>query len=913
MPGLWMDIDERRLIMINFVGRVEEIQMFHQSIEALLKKRSPIHQVFLITGEGGFGKTTLLRKYEEILQTEYSHRLLCIYLDCEQIGLRPQDGTPPLMRKLVDLLKIADPEFQACQFEQAWCIFEQTWHKRDEHRHQVELSRALVEDLVSLSSHKPLVILLDTWECVASFASEWLRQGLLRHSIKSEGRIVFVIAGRLSEEFILKTRDALHEVGALIHDRNLGKFTESEVKEFLKIEGIKENDVNKVYRLTRGIPLALAIFKEIALRFRESAGVVEEPESVDTDKKIITMMVIRFFRHLDRHSDLINRLYRQIFYTLAMLGTIRCGDSVRAQLLEKWWEQIPPKGPKFLQLSDKLPKEFSFIQSNLNLHPDVMEIIVDYLKREKRHEAVILAKQAIEVCKSMLTPGGVESDKNCWNLHLINFLFWAQGYRQGISSALELVASGSARLRDDLYELLCKWEEDIAEHGFKDHISYLINVIKNWGSREASSLFQKLTAIFQTKREEQIAGLLSQARRAAQRGNYGDAVHAIEQAANLIGGTPPIPSEQWAWVINSTVQNCLQDKHAWLDALKIVQKGRRLVDDDPWLLLAEAEVLIRLKMFPQAYARLQNVRSSLSRANQRFLMVMEDIEQNINRQIQKIPTKGRKSARIMTNMGDLSSAYGDFERAERYYQEALERDPFYIPAAIKLAHLLRQIGQINQAAQWLEDIEQTINTLETQRIVTPDILTQWKARFEECKGSIYVTQWVLENQSQDLDQSIFHFKRAIELSPGYANPYIGIAWVYLYRNDGEKAYDYLKEARELLEQEEKGPLYQVYNGMGIAKLLCHNQGERFFGIARTLCEQTRKDKITRPYQVRAHHGIASLGLRDFDQASTNFSQLAEFRTAKGWWNTLKKDVELLCDLLPPDTQQQVGEILGILF
>ena len=898
--------------MINFVGRVEEIQLFHRSIEALLEKRSPIHQVFLITGEGGFGKTTLLRKYEEIIQTKYGHRLLCIYLDCEQIGLRPQDGTPPLMRRLVDLLKIADPEFQAGRFEQAWRVFEQTWYKRDEHRHQVELSRALVEDLVSLSSHKPLVILLDTWECVASFASEWLSRGLLRHSIESKGRIVFVIAGRLSEEFILKTRDALHEFRALIYDRHLTKFTKSEVKEFLQVEGIKENDVEKVYRLTRGIPLALAIFKEIAVRFRESAGIVEEPKDIDTDRKIITGMVIRFFRQLDSHSDLINRLYRQIFYTLAMLGTIRCGDSVRAQLLEKWWEQIPPKGPKFGQLSDKLPKEFSFIQSNLNLHPDVLEILVDYLKREKRLEAVIIARRAIEVCRSMLTSEGGESDKNCLNLHLINFLFWAQEYRQGISLALELAVSSSVRFRDDLYKLLCEWEEDIAEHGFKDHISSLINVIKNWGSREASNLFQKLTASFQIKLEEQIAGLLSHARRAAQRGNYGDAVHAVEQAANLIGGTPLIPSERWALDIHSTVQNCLQDKHAWLDALKIVQKGRRLVDDDPWLLLAEAEVLMRLKMFPQAYARLQNVRSHLSRANQRFLKVMEEIEQNINRQIQKIPTKGRKSARIMTNMGDLSSAYGDFERAERYYQEALERDPFYIPAAIKLAHLLRQIGQLNQAAQWLKDIEQMINTLETQRIVTPDILTQWKARFEECRGSLYVTRWVLENQSQDLSQAISHFKRAIELSRGYANPYIGIAWVYLYLKNGEEAYNYLSEARKLLEREEKGPLYQVYNGMGIAQLLCHKQGERSFGIARTLCEQTREDKITRPYQVMAHHGIASLGLRDFDQASKDFGQLTEFRTAKGWWNTLKKDVELLCDLLAPDTQQQVGKILGIL-
>jgi len=74
----------------NFIGRREEIQRFRESVEALARNCPPNIQVFLIGGEGGFGKTTLLRKYEEIVRTEYDSNLLCIYLDCEQTGLRSQ-------------------------------------------------------------------------------------------------------------------------------------------------------------------------------------------------------------------------------------------------------------------------------------------------------------------------------------------------------------------------------------------------------------------------------------------------------------------------------------------------------------------------------------------------------------------------------------------------------------------------------------------------------------------------------------------------------------------------------------------------------------------------------------------------------------------------------------------------------
>jgi len=908
-----------------FVGRKEEIQRFRESVEVLLEKRFPNIQVFLIGGEGGFGKTTLLRRYEEIIREEYSDSLLCIYLDCEQTGLRAQDGTLPLMRMLVDLLKEEYPEFLADRFEQAW---HRRINGRDRHQHQVKCSKAFVEDLISLSSHKPLVILLDTWERVESFASDWLRQGLLRHSLEArrqgQGYFVFVIAGRFSEEFILNTRDALSEFSSLIHARTLSRFTRSETEEFLVTQGINVN-VEEVYRLTKGIPLALSIFKEMAIRFQESGVEGLKPGSADVDKEIIQALVTRFFRHLENYPGLEASLYRKSFYTLAMVSTIRYRDyknSVRIQLLQKWWEKTFLHGYDFSQWAERLQREFSFVQSGLTLHPDVQEVLVRYLKegygKQHHYDAVILAQKAIEICNSMLTSEIGGSDK-IWNLYLLNFLLWAQEYEQGLRLALSLVSSASSKFRNDLFELLSEWEEDVAEHGFKQDISSLLNVIDKWGDQEALDCFQKLTIRYQPNHQDQdinIMGLLSQAQKAARRGNYVTAIQAIESVTIKV--TSPSPFEEWALKIHSTVHNLLniKDKQAWLSALRIVQEGRRIVDDDPWLLLAEARVLNQLKMFPQALVCLQSAslnRSLVSHTKQiSFNKIWEELYQAIQRQVTKMPQGKRRGARILTNLGDLSGAYGDFGKAEQYYQKALEMDSYYIPAAIKRANLLRQMGRLDEAAQWLGEVEHRMETIKARDIVAPQLLTQWRAGLKECWGSLYATRGVMENHHDDLEKSISYFQKAIELSSNYANPYIGKAWVYLLLGKGEEAYSLLEKARRILEKEEKGPLYQVYNRMGIAAMHCGRRGEHFFTVALTLCEQTRKEKITRPYQVIANHGIASLGLKNFEQASEDFRQLKKFRKAKGWWAMLKEEVRLLYTLLPKKYQEQAGIALAII-
>jgi len=825
------------------------------------------------------------------------------------------------MRMLVALLEEADPEFRADRFKQAW---DRQPDGGDRHQHQVECSRAFVEDLVSMSSRKPLVVLLDTWERVESFASEWLRRGLLYHSLEAHGHLIFVIAGRLSEEFILNTRDALIEFSAFIHDRTLSRFTRSETEEFLATEGININS-EEAYRLTRGIPLALSIFKEMVVRFQEGVSEEQRPSSADLDKGIIQALVTRFFRHLENCPGLEASLYRKSFYTLAMISTIRYDGGARIQLLQKWWEQTVLHGYDFSQWAARLRREFSFVQSSLTLHPDVAKVVVRFLKgeqegagrrrdRERNPDAVILAQQAIEICQSIPTSEKVSD----WDLLYLNFLFWAQEYQQGMRVAISLVSSASSTFRDDLRELLREWEEDVAEHGFKRDISSLLDVIDKWGNQEAVDRLQEMASRYQTDPQGLITGLLDQARKAAQRGNHENSVRAVEQAAKHIGVTPPQPFEKWALEIHSIVQNLLStgDRQAWLSALRIVQEGRRLVDDDPWLLLAEARVLSQLKMFPQAYACLRSAflkRSLVSHSRQiSFNTIWDGLYQTIQQRVATMPQRGYKRAKILTNLGDLSGAYGDFRNAEQYYQKALEKDPFYIPAAIKRANLLRQMGQLQEAAYRLEEAEQRMRTIEAQNIVALKLLTQWRAGLKECWGTLYATRGILEDCSDDLRQSIHHFQEARRLSPEYANPYIGEAWVYLLLGEGEKAYFLLESARGILEREEKGPLYQVYNGMGIAALRCGKRGESFFTVALTLCERTREEKITRPYQVIAHHGIASLGLRNFDQASEDFRQLWRFREARGWWTTLKEDVRLLCYLLPEEYQQQAGAVLATL-
>ncbi len=213
-----------------FIGRAEERQRFCESVESLSKGEVPCYRVYLIYGEGGFGKTWLLYKYQTIAQDK---GIPSIYFDCEKEQISQEGGTYLLMQALMRHLQEIDDHLRNGAFEYIQKMREK---KEGIRPSQIEYSRAFIEDVRVLLRKYPLVILLDTWEKVQAFASNWLGLGLMGQLLRSEeGRhVIFVVAGRLTDDFILNIRDTLHEFQNAIYRRPLETFTKTEVQEYLE-------------------------------------------------------------------------------------------------------------------------------------------------------------------------------------------------------------------------------------------------------------------------------------------------------------------------------------------------------------------------------------------------------------------------------------------------------------------------------------------------------------------------------------------------------------------------------------------------------------------------------------------------------------------------------------------------------
>lgn len=878
-----------------FIGRKDEIQRFQKSIEALQAGHTEEYQVFLITGEGGFGKTTLLKRYESLAKEE---RMRVAYLDCDCDDFRPDGGTPPLMNALADYLQQA-AGFAAERFRQAFERWKNRDRENEEARHdlQVACSRALLEDLIEYaSSGSPIVILLDTWEVVHSFASEWLVRGLIARifSCDLRHRFLLVVAGRLQDEFCLQISDALHN-GPAIYRRELFRFTRREVEEYLSNYGIRA-DPEQVYRLTRGIPLALDLFRQ-APRPEEHLDAAEMPSGHETDVEIIRRMTFRFLRHLESYGRYESTLYRRLIYSMAMLKGGYYGEANalawRIRFFRKWWSKLIPNGEEGVdEWAQKLSARFSFVREGFDLHPDVRHFIALYLRKEKRDEAVQLAQEAIGVCNSAVEAEQEKSERTRWKIVRLHFQLWAQEYRQAIKEALSLLPE-SFTVRSALRDTLKGWGEESQD------LSALIEIAERWGEPYSIQRFQELSNRYRLDTSGRIGGSLSQAQAAARRGNWEVTIRALKEAAELAAN----PSSEWAPIILSIVDHLMSssDPKVWPEIWKAIQTmGRKLGGDHPLVLLAEARILERLRMPVQAIARLQEIRMAGEELPNKFLKRLEEMERRIKEAAANIG-----NARTLTCLGNQLAAYGDFDEAERYYKEALKIDPGYTPAAIRLIHLLRQLDRFEEAEAQLSEAERQIANTGP----APD---EWQAGLAEAKGRLWMSKGIQTGNMDDLDKALKCFESSISYAPRYANPYIAEGWVYLIKKEPQEAYNRFEEGRRILEGSPKpGPLYVVYNGMAIACQMKENpNAQTFFLLAQTLCKETKK--ITRPYQTRAHLGLALIGLGRFEDACEAFRQLQTFCRARGWLRELIAIVRVLKEALPAPQGMGAGGAEGIL-
>jgi tetratricopeptide (TPR) repeat protein len=374
----------------HFVGRFAEQRMFRDTLRSLAAQRDRrdepatddepgYAQIFLVAAEGGMGKTTLLRRFEEIIR-ENAERAgaRALYLDCEKHA--PLADPDKLMRVLHDALCAAGFERELQPYRDAALRRDEVRRKAADAEEQykslanlggraVQLaSGGLVDDelaaegihagaraitelrafiarkldrdewklyddpyaltetfMVALNQiatpRRPLALLLDTYE-LAGACDSWLRKRALQ---LSNEWLIWVIAGRAGQPFIRHYEDDFDAsaLGRILLD----SFARPDILAYVQRCGIAaptDELIDRLQALSRGIPLAL----EGWFNLHQHNVTLPPPDPVapTTRREIVQRMTDRFLRYCNEDDQHLNAAARRTraatrssIYTLMLL------------------------------------------------------------------------------------------------------------------------------------------------------------------------------------------------------------------------------------------------------------------------------------------------------------------------------------------------------------------------------------------------------------------------------------------------------------------------------------------------------------------------------------------------------------------------------------------------------------------
>ncbi len=300
----------------SFIGRTEQQDQFQRSL--LQPEHQDAKLIFGVSGQGGVGKTTLLKEFRRIAE-EYGH--VVAYVD-EGVATNRVDDVPEAMHRLAEdlegqgfkfdefrkrykdyrvkkqeieadpeapkgfvgdatrgVMKIAleagksavpfgsmiDSEMVASKAGELMNYGVERFRNKDEERLIKEtlevLTPLFLEGVKRLPVEKTLVLMLDTYEVTGAFLDEWVR-GLLEEDYGVlERSILLCIGGREPID-----RNAWDEWESVIGRSPLEPFTHAEAEAFLASKQIKSGAViEEIWRLSSGgLPLLVSMMAAAA-------------------------------------------------------------------------------------------------------------------------------------------------------------------------------------------------------------------------------------------------------------------------------------------------------------------------------------------------------------------------------------------------------------------------------------------------------------------------------------------------------------------------------------------------------------------------------------------------------------------------------------------------------------------------
>ncbi len=362
----------RRSEQGKFVGRREEQKVFREAVQRMIQlHRGRISQdealfkhVFLLQGEGGMGKTTLLDRLTEICSEETGNDLIVIKVDWDDYKNQSISGTMDVMDIIYGHIS-SDFEKKIRPYREAREQREHVRRKADDARKefdslaavageigsiatgtgsvgksviqeaihtgarvvaeirdrrnewiqqkltpqeftlyknlQLEMSRAFVSSLAAIAEHKPLVLMFDTYEHIDRDCNGWVRDGLILHG---SDRIIYVIAGR--NDHTAFYRDRLPQ--ELLQSNTVESFSRLDIEDYLRAWDIpiSENLVDTVTKISRGVPLAVKAIAGILITQKDIQNIfgdlAEKP--LLRKEEIVKEVTCRFLRYcLDTNED----------------------------------------------------------------------------------------------------------------------------------------------------------------------------------------------------------------------------------------------------------------------------------------------------------------------------------------------------------------------------------------------------------------------------------------------------------------------------------------------------------------------------------------------------------------------------------------------------------------------------------
>ena len=327
------------LVTADVIGRQDILGKIHQAI----KRKGP--QVFYLLGQGGIGKTCLLRAVLRRCQPGgewYRKGLVAaspeLLVDLYHTTTHTREGLALALRQSLSGAEGAFQQFDAAYAEWEEKKFNLAGMLKELSKLRDRVGEAFVNDLQALAKKHRVVIALDTAERLLYGEDEIQRRlGLepeevealdwLRRMLPQLENVVVLLAGRPEPsrlrhdlERVLKDRLTVEELTGLdlegtekYFDAVVEKARELELNDAAEqIEAIPDNIREVIWRYTGGRPILLALMIDYLLVSDELLPRVKEPleqvrgrseEELKTIQEEVARELVRFWQESGREGD----------------------------------------------------------------------------------------------------------------------------------------------------------------------------------------------------------------------------------------------------------------------------------------------------------------------------------------------------------------------------------------------------------------------------------------------------------------------------------------------------------------------------------------------------------------------------------------------------------------------------------